>query len=613
VRPDPSAPRCPRGCPLPASDCAGPIGPAAWGRFAARCAVDGAQSALEATLLELNAEAAGRWMMLLREGRAGFLPMLTPGGTALLIGNAGSGAALALCRAGYRLWLADRCRLRASAALATLRALLGPAAPVAALCFDGERLPMRDHSVDLIVRESPAPPLGLEGGPSLAELARVARRELLIAAENRLAYKRSSGQRADFRLLSPRELLARLARPSAGEASLRGHLSRLRSAHFDPERSFALYPHSHDWSHLLALDGPRPRLTVGPMERKNRLKLLAQRAGAVPWLAPSFALLARAPGATPGEPAWRGLLARAAVAAGEPLPELDVLIATRGNTAVLQTCLPGGDPRDPRGRFTLHLALSPQQEVQARRHIARLREIRARFPDFPIPTPLYEEQGPLGHATAERRLPGHTAAQFTGQERVLGPLYARLAEQLATLRVAPAAPLDPAGFERLIAARVELVARRAAVASTRQALEGFGRLAQERLLGLPFPRVLYHADLRAKHVMTDPRGRCFGLLDWGSSEDADLPYFDLLNLILHDRKQAAGRSIAWAWGLVRESGPAGLFAHERRALEDYAARLELPALYCRTIEQIYPLLVSAMAEANWDYSRPRWVHQNFGL
>lgn len=605
--------RCARGCALPAPACAGPIGPAALARFAQRCADSGARPALEATLLELDRQAAGRWMMLLREGRAAFLPMLTAGGTALLIGNAGSGAALALLRAGYRLLLADRCRLRAAAALAYLRALLGERAPLAALCFDGEHLPLGDQCIDLIVRESPAPPLGLEGGPSLAELARVARRELLIAAENRLAYKRSSGQRADFRLLSPIELLRRLARPGPGEASLGGHLRRLRAAGFDRGRALALYPHSHDWSHLLALDGPRPRLTVGPMERRNRLKLVALRTGCVPWFAPSFALLAHKPGAAPSAPAWRGLLERTAQAAGEPVPELDVLIATRGNSAVLQTSLPGADERDPRGRFTLHLALSPQQEVQARRHFARLGEIRARLPDFPIPAPLHQEQGPLGHAIAERRLPGHSAAQFTGQADVLGPLYARLAQCLATLRVAPARELERPEFERLIWARVELVASRALVASTRGALEGFGRLAEERLLGLSFPRVLYHADLRAKHVMTDPQGRCFGLLDWGSSEAADLPYFDLLNLILHDRKQAAGRSIAWAWGLVRARGPAGLEPHERGALEDYAARLELPELYCRTIEQIYPLLVSAMAEANWDYSRPRWVHENFEL
>jgi len=28
---------------------------------------------------------------------------------------------------------------------------------------------------------------------------------------------------------------------------------------------------------------------------------------------------------------------------------------------------------------------------------------------------------------------------------------------------------------------------------------------------------------------------------------------------------------------------------------------------------LYPVLVAAMAEKNWDYSRPRWLHASFGL
>ena len=31
------------------------------------------------------------------------------------------------------------------------------------------------------------------------------------------------------------------------------------------------------------------------------------------------------------------------------------------------------------------------------------------------------------------------------------------------------------------------------------------------------------------------------------------------------------------------------------------------------LERCYPIFVGAMAEANWDYSRPRWVHQQFGI
>jgi hypothetical protein len=596
----------PAPCTCCGSTCGAPLAPSELERFRERLRSTPPRAALEATLLELDPQRANLWMMLLREGRAAYLPMLSAGGGRLLLcGNALSGAAVALLRAGFEVLLLDRCQQRLSTALVYLRALLGPSIPVSAIACSGPKVPLGNRSVQCAIAESPGAPFGDPQGPAWSELARVAQREVLVLVENRLAYKRSSGLRADFRLLSPGELLGRLCRPEPQERSLWGHRRALRSAGLALERSFALYPHSNDWSHLLALDRARPRLTVGPLERKNRLKLLAQSAGLVPWITPSFAFLATPSAQSPGVPALESLLDRLAAATGEPRPELDVLIATRGNTAVLQTAVPGLPEQDPAGRFTIHLALSPQQELQARRHFLRLKELAARFPNFPIPAPLYEESGALGHAIAERRLPGHTAPQFTGQAKVLGPLYARLALSLAELVVAPARPLDEAEFERLFAQRVDLVARRAGVATTVQALE--------RLIGVPFPRVLYHSDLRAKHVMTDAQGRLLGVLDWGSSEASDLPYFDLLNLILHDRKQAAQRSIAWAWGLVRNAGPAGLDGHERRALEDYAERLSLPRDYCRTIEAIYPLLVSAMAEANWDYSRPRWVHENFEL
>jgi hypothetical protein len=29
--------------------------------------------------------------------------------------------------------------------------------------------------------------------------------------------------------------------------------------------------------------------------------------------------------------------------------------------------------------------------------------------------------------------------------------------------------------------------------------------------------------------------------------------------------------------------------------------------------EAYPLLLAAMAESHWDYSRPRWVHRQFDL
>jgi hypothetical protein len=31
------------------------------------------------------------------------------------------------------------------------------------------------------------------------------------------------------------------------------------------------------------------------------------------------------------------------------------------------------------------------------------------------------------------------------------------------------------------------------------------------------------------------------------------------------------------------------------------------------MEAAYPVFVAAMAEATWDYSRPRWLHRQFGI
>ena len=58
------------------------------------------------------------------------------------------------------------------------------------------------------------------------------------------------------------------------------------------------------------------------------------------------------------------------------------------------------------------------------------------------------------------------------------------------------------------------------------------------------------------------------------------------------------------------AGPADMRGYrdyvEARHLQDFDE-------YCRAIEAFYPVLVGAMAEKNWDYSRPRWLNRNFGI
>jgi aminoglycoside phosphotransferase (APT) family kinase protein len=135
--------------------------------------------------------------------------------------------------------------------------------------------------------------------------------------------------------------------------------------------------------------------------------------------------------------------------------------------------------------------------------------------------------------------------------------------------------------------------------------------AGELLIGKHLPRVLYHGDLRSKHVQVHSDGRVLGYLDWGTSELDDLPYADLLHLVVHARKQADDLRAAAAWALVRDGE--GLAEHERAALARYAERTGLEPNVCRALERIYPVLVAAVAERNWDFSRPRWVHRQFDL
>lgn len=575
------------------------------------------KSALEALLLALPLERAERLMQLLKEGRGAWLPLLRArGGEALLLGHPLSGTAVALARCGFRITSLDARSGREQPGRARLGAARDAALAGGRGRFlaveKGAPLPFPDRAFDLVVLET-----GRFGraGPldaALAEARRVCGGELVLTADNRLGYKRSSGRRADFRVPRPLEYGLGVLRPVAGRRTLSGYRAALRAEGFDPPRAFSLYPHSLDFSQVAAIDGPGPRLQLGPMERRNRLKMLGYRAGLFGLLTPSFALASARTGAElPASIRLDDVLDELAARTGEPRPAAEHLVATRGNSAVIHTAVPGAPAEDPAGRWTLHVPLSPQQEVQMRRHHAVIGDLRRTRPELPVPEPLH-----LGEVAGlvlgcERRLGGLTAPQLCDRLECMRRLYAETARHLATLVVEPAVLLDDARFEALVGAKLDLVARFAAVPSTVAALERMRAEARERLLGLRIPLVVYHADLRAKHVQVAEDGRVLGYLDWGSSEDADLPGFDLLHLIVHDRKQQEGLTAGEAWRLAR--GGRGLRDFERAALDDYAGRLALPEIWMRAIEDLYPVLVGAMAEANWDYSRPRWVHRNFGI
>jgi aminoglycoside phosphotransferase (APT) family kinase protein len=229
----------------------------------------------------------------------------------------------------------------------------------------------------------------------------------------------------------------------------------------------------------------------------------------------------------------------------------------------------------------------------------------------PLPELLFTGDLEDTHVTCERRLAGRTAPELSDDPPVGRRLLADAARIAAALLVAPARPLDEADFEALVTSKLDLVLRHARVASTLARTRELRARARDVLLGRPLPRVLYHADLRGKHVQIAPTGEVLGILDWGTLEDVGLPYVDLFHLAVHERKQAEHLTAGDAWRRVR--APDTRLPREAAALDAYAASLALDEPYLRLIEDLYPLLVGAMAERNWDYSRPRWVHEQFAL
>ncbi len=565
------------------------------------------KASLEKLLLALDDGEAEMLMLVLREGRGAWHVLSKiSAGRALFVGSAFSGAIIPLASSGFEVTVLDRSSLRARFGAHRDRAL----APgrTRSIVFragdDSPRAPFRDASFDLVVVDR-APNI------ALGELRRICRGELVLVADNRLGYKRSSGRRGDFRVPNPLEWARDVANPRDAERTLGGHRRALALGGFERPRAFALYPHSREFSHVVALDAPLPSLTIGPKERQNLIKIAAHRVGLFPIFTPSFALFAATKTLARSKPRIDDVLDELAAKLGEPRPELEQLIATRGNTAVLLTRPAHPNSDDPRGRWCLHVPLSPQQRAQIVRHHAVLARLTNEFPTVPAPQALF--QGAIGglFLTCERRLGGLTAPQLTGDLDAAAAMFADCAKLLAELVVRPAAPFERADFERLVRAKCELVASFAGVASASAAIRELANELERSLVGARLPLVLYHADLRSKHVQVDERGRVLGVLDWGSSEDCDLPLFDLLHLIVHERKQEAGLSAARAWRIALDRSE--LRDHERAALDGYCAKLGIDDGARRAIERLYPILVGAMAEKNWDYSRPRWVYRQFAI
>jgi hypothetical protein len=544
---------------------------------------------------------------MLRESRGAWFPLLRAvQGDLLFLGNALSGSITPLAAAGFRVTVLERNAERAR--FAQLRAAAHtPGAVRFVLGGDAARLPFPDHAFDVVVQEDGVSPAGGHCVHGFDEVLRVARGEVVLTADNRLAYKRSSGRRSDFHVPGPLEFARAALSPEHGERTLGGYRRLFARDGFARPRAFALYPHSRDFTHVVALDERLPTLTIGPMERKNRVKLVARSLGLFPAFTPSYALIGARHGST-GPTRMARILAELAERTGEPAPVAEQFVGTRGNTLLVQT---RAREDDARGAWTLHIPLCPKNVPQLELHMDSLALVRRRFPDVPVPEPLFHGRIEGLWLSCERRLPGWTAPQVVGDRARIARMQLDAARHFARLVTRPKRAFTAEDFESQVTARFRLAAEHAAVPSTVANIERLLTEARERLVGAELPLVLYHADLRSKHVQVDRDGAVLGYLDWGTTEPEGLPLFDLLHLIVHERKQERQISPGEAWRAVRDRR--GLHDHEVEALEAYARDVGITADVARAIEAIYPVLVGAMAEKNWDYSRPRWLHRQFGV
>src|SRR5262249_48955623 len=149
-------------------------------------------------------------------------------------------------------------------------------------------------------------------------------------------------------------------------------------------------------------------------------------------------------------PRFERTLAGIAAQVGEPAPEIDVLFATRGNSAILHTRPPSGCDEGAAGRWTLHFPLNPKNVPQTARHFRALGEVRRRFPGVPVPRPIWHGRADGALLSCEQRLAGWTAPQFTGDRRRSARMIADVSRHFAQLVVRAGQPFTEQDFEELI-------------------------------------------------------------------------------------------------------------------------------------------------------------------
>jgi hypothetical protein len=562
---------------------------------------------LEQILLDVPHEQAGTLMLRIKESRGAWGLLLTgETGEALLIGDALSGTAIALSDLGFRVTCLDP--VHGACVLSRNRAKsLVPGRAFEVVGGRDASLPFQNAVFDLVVHET-GHRYGLHDfGFPASELRRVARGERILVADNRLAYKRSAGVRGKFKRLHPLRWLRLVLQPPCGEHTLLGY--RRRGG--EEAAAYSLYPDSREFSHVVALDAPRPRLTIGRRERQNRLKMLGHKIGLFPWLTPSYALHWGAAGASRIERTVAALSERL----DEPTPGIDHLVATRSNDALILTAPKDSRPEDEYGdpgpgRWALHIPLSPAKRRLVEIHHEFLTQIRAQFPSVPVPEPLFLGELEGIFLAAERRLPGWSAPHHTGSPAEIERMLFDASRHFANLQVRAPQAFSEEDFEEILRPRFQIVQDTCARPATEKVIARMEAETFERIIGMTFPLVLHHADLRAKHVQTAKDGTVTGFLDWGAASARHVPYLDVLHLVGHTRTQEIGCTAGDAW---RRMLAGEIDKREWSVLEDHAERVGADRDLRDVIEAAYPALMAGMSELNWDYSRPRWVHDHYQI
>ncbi len=564
--------------------------------------------ALEELLRALPEDRLDRLIQIRKEGRGAWFAVLAGnGGQALVLRNSLSGSVVPLASVGFRITLLDPSPERLSLAWASAEEGF-PGRTRGLIGGDSPELPFEDGAFDLVVLEEGLPIEGDSGrgGPPLAELRRVCGGELFAAVDNRLAYKRSSGRYRDFRVPSPLAWMRAVARPPRAERTLLGYRRALRGDGFAPARAFALYPDRRDFAQIVSLEGGAPGHALGPAERRNWLKMVGRALGFFPVLAPSFGLVS-AREALAGRPMWiERILAGLAERLGQPVPRLEHVMGTRGNACVVHA-----RAEEPGDGWTLHVPMCARRAKGLARHFGFLELLRDRHPEVPAPEPLFQGEVEGVQITCERRLPGCAAHHLAGDAILADRVLEQAAAHLASLVERPAAPFGQAELDEYLEPRFELLLGAVREPASRAALEGMRLRAREELPGLAIPLGLSHGDLRAKHVQVDGRGRVLGYLDWNAAAREDLSYWDLLRLLVHNRKQSARQDEGGIWRRLAQRE--GLRAGELGALELYRRRTGLDQRAARILEHLYPVFVGSVAERAWAYSPPGWFGRQFGL